>query len=201
VQGRRRLDPCFSLSSHTQCSFCGTRQGGIRRAGIHQSRLAERGAAKIEPWASVCPYANGGLFGRPPGSADVLVGMANEKANEKAVNGAPGSADVPVGMANEKANDGAANGRPLEPHSLAGEDAGVLGANEDVGAPGCDSRGDLKKSNASATRVRRRCRAAIAIRPPRSSSPPSACSREGTTQGQMMFFHAAPDRLVQLQTF
>lgn len=72
--------------------------------------------------------------------------------------GAPGSADVPVGRANEKANDGAGHGRPLEPHSLAGEDAGVPGANEDVGAPECCSRGDLKKNNASATRVRRRFR-------------------------------------------
>lgn len=28
------------------------------------TQLAERGAAKIKPWASVFPYVNGGLFGR-----------------------------------------------------------------------------------------------------------------------------------------
>lgn len=57
--------------------------------------------------------------------------------------GAPGSADVPVGTANEKANDGAGNGLPLTPHSLAGEDASVPRANEDVGVPEWYSRGYL----------------------------------------------------------
>jgi hypothetical protein len=76
------------------------------------TKLAERAAAGIKPWANVFPYVNGGLFGRP------------------------GSADVPVGTANDKANEKAGNDAPLASHSLAGEDASVPGANEDVGVPG-----------------------------------------------------------------
>ena len=88
-------------------------------------------------------------------SADVPVGTANEKANEKAVNDTPltshspagedasvpsagdaGSADVPVGTANEKANEEAVNDTPLALHSLAGEDASAPRAGEDAGVPG-----------------------------------------------------------------
>ena len=47
----------------------------------------------------------------------------------------PGSADVPVGMANEKANEKAVNDAPLAPHSLAGEDASVPRAGEDASVP------------------------------------------------------------------
>ncbi len=53
------------------------------------------------------------------------------------------SADVPVGMANEKANERVDNDASLAPHSLAGEGASVPGANEDVGAPEWYSRGYL----------------------------------------------------------
>jgi hypothetical protein len=76
------------------------------------TKLAERAAEKIKPWANGFPYVNGGLFGRP------------------------GSADVPVGTANDKANEEAGNDAPLASHSLAGEDASVPRANEDVGVPG-----------------------------------------------------------------
>jgi hypothetical protein len=69
------------------------------------TKLAEREAAKIKPWANVFPYVNGGLFGKP-GSV-------------------PGSADVPVGTAKGKANDKATNDSSLAPHSHADEDVGV----------------------------------------------------------------------------
>jgi hypothetical protein len=52
------------------------------------TKPTEREKAGIKNWANVFPYVNGGLFGRP-GSADVPVGTANEKANEKAVNVPP----------------------------------------------------------------------------------------------------------------
>jgi len=79
----------------------------------HEGKIdyRHRDAAGIRPWANVFPYVNGGLFGKP-GSADVLVGMANGKANGKA-----------------------GNDPPLASHSHADEDVGVPRANVDVGAP------------------------------------------------------------------
>jgi hypothetical protein len=46
------------------------------------TKRAEREAAGINKWAVEFPYVNGGLFS---GSADVPVGTAKEKSNEKAV--------------------------------------------------------------------------------------------------------------------
>ena len=54
------------------------------------------------------------------------------------MNEEPGSADVLVGMANEKANEGVVIGFSLAPHSQANEDVGFPGANEGVGVPGAD---------------------------------------------------------------
>jgi hypothetical protein len=47
----------------------------------------------------------------------------------------PGSADVLVGIANEKANDEAGDGLPLAPQSHTNGDVAAPGANEYVGAP------------------------------------------------------------------
>jgi type I restriction enzyme R subunit/putative DNA methylase len=52
--------------------------------------------------------------------------------------GVPGRADVLVGTANEKANERAGNDVSLAPHSLAGEDASAPGANEDASVPGAN---------------------------------------------------------------
>jgi len=78
---------------------------------------------------------------------------SHAQANEDV--GVPGSADVPVGTANEKANEKAVNDRSLTSHAQANEDVGVPGsadvpvgtanekANEDVGVPEWYSRGYL----------------------------------------------------------
>ncbi len=55
---------------------------------------------------------------RPPSS---LHAQANEEV------GVPGRADVPVGMANGKANEKAVNDPPLALHAQANEDVGVPG--------------------------------------------------------------------------
>ena len=51
----------------------------------------------------------------------------------------PGRADVLVGTANGKANEQAVNDPALSPHSPANEDVGAPGANEDGGAPGVNA--------------------------------------------------------------
>jgi type I restriction enzyme R subunit/putative DNA methylase len=103
---------------------------------IHQNPVKARLCREPREW----PWSSAG---RSPGRPDVLVGMANAKANVEAANDiplaphspanedvgapSPGNADVPVGMANAKANDEAANDVPLTPHSHANGDVGVPG--------------------------------------------------------------------------